>query len=39
MPMKAIFAYKGLELMPTWFVIVIAALAAVGIVLAYRRGR
>ena len=39
MPMTAIYAYKGLELMPTWFVIVVAALAAIGIVLASRRRR
>lgn len=39
MPMTAIFAYKGLESMPTWFVIVVAVLAAIGIVLAYRRTR
>lgn len=30
-------AYKGLELMPTWFVITAAVLAVVGIILAYRR--
>lgn len=32
-------AYKGLGMMPTWFIVVIAVPAAVGIVLAYRRGR
>lgn len=30
-------AYKGLELMPTWFVIMVAVLSTIGIVLAYRR--
>lgn len=28
------FAYKGLESMPTWFVILVAVLAAIGIALA-----
>lgn len=32
-------AYKGLDSMPTWFVVVIGVLAAVGIVLACLRGR
>jgi len=39
MPVTVPVAYKGLELMPTWFVILVALLAAVGIVLASRRGR
>lgn len=30
-------AYKGLELMPTWFVIMAAVLSTIGIVLAYHR--
>jgi hypothetical protein len=37
--MTAPLAYKGLDFMPTWFVFVVAVLAAIGIVLAYRRGR
>lgn len=32
-------AYKGLHLMPAWFVVLIGVLAVVGIVLAYRRSR
>ncbi|CAM5469009.1 hypothetical protein SPILM97S_03338 [Streptomyces pilosus] len=32
-------AYKGLEVMPTWFVGVVGVLAAVGIFLAWRRRR
>ncbi len=39
MPVTAPIAYKGLDLMPTWFVFVVAVLAVIGIVLAYRRGR
>lgn len=39
MPTTASIAYKGLGSMPTWFVVVLAVLAAVGIVLARRRGR
>lgn len=39
MPMTVTLAYKGLEFMPAWFVIVIVVLAAIGIVLAFRRGR
>ncbi|GGQ20945.1 hypothetical protein GCM10010249_44500 [Streptomyces roseolilacinus] len=39
MPMTGPIAYKGLDLMPTWFVFVVAVLAVVGIVLARRRGR
>ncbi|CAM5338894.1 hypothetical protein SGLAM104S_08339 [Streptomyces glaucescens] len=32
-------AYKGLGVMPTWFAVVVAVLAVIGIVLAFRRGR
>jgi hypothetical protein len=32
-------AYKGLELMPTWFVVVVVVLAAIGIAVALGRGR
>ncbi|MFD6274145.1 hypothetical protein ACFWFI_00870 [Streptomyces sp. NPDC060209] len=39
MPAGGTLGYKGLDLMPPWFVVVVVALAAVGIVLAYRRGR
>lgn len=39
MPTAIPLAYKGLELMPTWFAVVVAVLAAIGIVLACKRGR
>ncbi|WP_328426256.1 LPXTG cell wall anchor domain-containing protein [Streptomyces sp. NBC_00443] len=39
MPTIAPIAYKGLDSMPTWFVVVVAVLATFGIVLAYRRRR
>ncbi|MFF5633554.1 LPXTG cell wall anchor domain-containing protein [Streptomyces sp. NPDC012825] len=39
MPMTAPLAYKGLDSMPTWFVLAVAVLVAIGIVLAYRRRR
>ncbi len=39
MPMTVLIAYKGLDSMPTWFVFVVVVLAAIGIVLACRRGR
>ncbi|MEU1466402.1 hypothetical protein ABZ467_38610 [Streptomyces sp. NPDC005727] len=40
MPMTAPLAYKGLELMPPWFVVMVAVLTVTGIVLAAcRRGR
>lgn len=39
MPMTATLAYKGLEVMPIWFVVVVVVLAVIGIVLAFRRGR
>ncbi|MFE1521332.1 hypothetical protein ACFW9I_31610 [[Kitasatospora] papulosa] len=32
-------AYKGLDTMPTWFVIIVAVLAAIGIGLALHRAR
>lgn len=32
-------AYKGLDSMPTWFVVLVVVLATVGIVLAYQRRR
>ncbi|MFG2266396.1 hypothetical protein [Streptomyces sp. NPDC048720] len=40
MAMSAPLAYKGLELMPEWFVVLVVVLAVIGIVLAAgRRGR
>jgi len=39
MPMTDSVAYKGLGLMPTWFTVLVMVLAAIGIVLAIRRGR
>ncbi|CAL9460643.1 hypothetical protein SUDANB58_02640 [Streptomyces sp. enrichment culture] len=39
MPTTAPIAYKGLDLLPAWFVFVVAVLAAVGIILTCRRGR
>ncbi|GGV18450.1 hypothetical protein GCM10010293_12710 [Streptomyces griseoflavus] len=39
MSMAVPVAYKGLEVMPTWFVGVLAVPAAVGIVLAWWRRR
>ncbi len=32
-------AYKGLDSMPPWFVVLVAVLATIGIVLAYRQKR
>lgn len=39
MLMTTPLAYKGLELMPSWFVTMVGVLAGIGIVLAYLRGR
>lgn len=39
MPMTTPIAYRGLELMPTWFVTMVGVLATIGIALAYLRRR
>ncbi|WP_159043004.1 MULTISPECIES: LPXTG cell wall anchor domain-containing protein [unclassified Streptomyces] len=39
MPVHVPLSYKGLDSMPPWFVVLVAVLATIGIVLAYRRRR